>query len=388
MNSEASVSSSVNSRLPPLARLRKRVPAIYENSSITQVKEEDDNEDDRPVLGSSITISKITNETNYVNRSVAVPSPPEQQGVTFQNMDSPTSVIPNHHLFGGVLTSKNDLDAVANNNVHANASPTSKRAFSKRGETLSTTKSGKPIFIERVGSADSSAIENTNNDDYRNAMNRMRKLMTSVPETEQTHERDEVVDVNNDTSLDASSVFADLEHKPNHLDGTANQEDDESITQTIRLPGPIDVDTCARHVTPMERRNLRAMHKLGYNYLRHNEINAALDVFMEILRGQKERHGKKSLEVAMAMHNLGVVCVKGGRFEEGTRLCDGAARIRVEKLGPDHVDVAVSDGDYLIIPARKILDVLTILGYVGFSCTAGRCADGNSTIPTSTSILS
>jgi hypothetical protein len=357
-----------------LARLRKRIPAIHEDSPITQIQEEEAEE----VLGSSITISTISNETNYVNCSTEVPSP-LKQGVQFESVDSPTSVIPNHDFFGG------DADPVTNN-IHAN--PTSKRAFSKRGETLSTIKSGKPIYIERVGSTDSSTIENTNNDDYRNAMNRMRKLMTSVPEAEQTPESDEVVHGNNDKPLDTSSMFADLEHKPNHLESNTNGEEEESITQTIRLPGPIDVDTCTRHVTPMERRNLRAMHKLGYNHLRNNEINSALDVFMEILRGQKERHGKKSLEVAMAMHNLGVVCVKGGRFEEGTRLCDGAARIRVEKLGPNHLDVAVSVGEYLIILLQLYSQNLFTLCHAGFTCSAGRGFNGNSTIHTSTCILS
>jgi hypothetical protein len=143
-----------------------------------------------------------------------------------------------------------------------------------------------------------------------------------------------------------TSVFSDLVSAQNNPSQecafTGNQEDDESTTQNTRQPGPIDVDTLTRHITPTERRHLRAMHKLGLYHLRRNEINQALNIFMEILRGQRERHGKRSLEVAMAMHNLGVVCVKGGRFEEGTQLCDGAARIRVEKLGKDHLDVAVS----------------------------------------------
>ena len=42
------------------------------------------------------------------------------------------------------------------------------------------------------------------------------------------------------------------------------------------------------------------------------------------------------------MHNLGVVCMKCKRYVETVRLCDGAARIRVEHLGRDHVDVASS----------------------------------------------
>jgi hypothetical protein len=75
------------------------------------------------------------------------------------------------------------------------------------------------------------------------------------------------------------------------------------------------------------------------------------------------RHGKKFLEVAMAMHNIRVVCVKGGRFEEGTWLCDGAAGIRVELLGSDHLDVAVSANDWIafgLISSCCIPDLLII----------------------------
>jgi hypothetical protein len=47
----------------------------------------------------------------------------------------------------------------------------------------------------------------------------------------------------------------------------------------------------------------------------------------------------------MAMHNFGVFCVKGGRFEEGTLICDGVANIRVDLLGKDHLRAAVGAND-------------------------------------------
>ena len=125
----------------------------------------------------------------------------------------------------------------------------------------------------------------------------------------------------------------------------ADDVNDEETVATIdkpRKPGPIDVDTCTRHLTSAERRNLRAMHTLGYAHLRNNELPQSLAIFTEIVRGQKERHGKRSLQAAMAMHNLGVVCMRSGRYMETTRLCDGAARIRVEKLGKDSLEVAMS----------------------------------------------
>jgi tetratricopeptide (TPR) repeat protein len=92
----------------------------------------------------------------------------------------------------------------------------------------------------------------------------------------------------------------------------------------------------------MERRNLAAMHKLGYTHIRNNEITQAITIFTEILRGQKERHGKHSLQAAMAMHNLGVVYVKSNQYYETSKLCEMASKIRREELGKDHLDVAVS----------------------------------------------
>ena len=285
ISSETSVTSSINSHLPPLARLRKQRLPVF-NPSIKEEDEDEENNHD-VVLGSSITISNISDTSNVVSSDADVANPLKDEN-KFGNMNSPTSVV-------------EDM------------------------------------------------FDDTKHTDYRNAMDRIRKLMTATPENDGKQEDAKVIGKvqhhdNNDTSLDKSSVFADLASTDHDASQEFNNknEDEESIIQSIRLPGPIDVDTCKRHITPMERRNLRAMHKLGYHYLRQNEINTALDVFMEIFRGQRERHGKKSLEAAMAMHNLGVVCVECGRFEEGVKLCDGAARIRVEQLGADHLDVAVS----------------------------------------------
>jgi len=84
------------------------------------------------------------------------------------------------------------------------------------------------------------------------------------------------------------------------------------------------------------------MHELGHKHLQNTNYVQAIEVFSEILRGQKERHGKRSYQCAVAMHNLGVVCMKCNKYIETVRLCDAAARIRVEKLGQDHLDVASS----------------------------------------------
>jgi len=130
----------------------------------------------------------------------------------------------------------------------------------------------------------------------------------------------------------------------NHINDLHCGEEDTvaTLNSDVRRPGPIDIDTCSRRLTPAERRNLRAMHKLGYAHLRANEYANAIEIFAEILRGQKERHGKRSPQAAVAMHNLGVVCMRCGRYRDTVRLTDLAARIRVENLGKDHPEVAAS----------------------------------------------
>ena len=107
-----------------------------------------------------------------------------------------------------------------------------------------------------------------------------------------------------------------------------------------RVSGPIDIDTCAPVVTPTERRHLRAMHKLGSTHLRNNEYPQALTVFSEILRGQSERHGRRSEQTAMAMQNLSVVCMKCRRYDDVIKLSDGACRLRVSKFGPEAPGIA------------------------------------------------
>ena len=77
-------------------------------------------------------------------------------------------------------------------------------------------------------------------------------------------------------------------------------------------------------------------------HLRKSQVDQAITIFTEILRGQKERHGKHSLQAAMAMHNLGVVYVKARQYKETSKLCEKASKIRREELGKDHLDVAVS----------------------------------------------
>mmetsp|Transcript_11605 Transcript_11605/g.23251 ORF Transcript_11605/g.23251 Transcript_11605/m.23251 type:complete len:741 (-) Transcript_11605:43-2265(-) len=142
---------------------------------------------------------------------------------------------------------------------------------------------------------------------------------------------------------DVSYKMKRMELAPIGEDGPNNSTTNDD---TNRNAGPIDIDTCSPHLpsqmTETERRNLAAMHTLGYTHLRNNEITNAITIFTEILRGQKERHGKHSLQAAMAMHNLGVVYVKSHKYYETSKLCEMASKIRREELGKNHLDVAVS----------------------------------------------
>ena len=120
---------------------------------------------------------------------------------------------------------------------------------------------------------------------------------------------------------------------------------DDRTVSTVDEPdrrdsGPIDIDTCTRVVTPSERRHLRAMQKLGHEYVQNNQYMLALDVFSEILRGQRERHGRRSEQTALAMQNLGAVCMKCRRYGDVIKLCDSACRLRVSQFGPEAPGVA------------------------------------------------
>lgn len=275
---------------------------------------------------------KVATNADAVASDGILNTPSKTSAGSAKNGGSPTSVAQFDVVNNEVANTNDGVAPPPPARQTSSSSPT----FEKKGVTLSTKKS------------DESDLGNNEKDDtYRSAMDKMRRLMVNPSSgtnakaaQDESGEQQVKFDPNN-TSTD-TSIFGDSANTiKNNNDG--NNPDDSTIEDSSkRASGPIDVDTCTRHLTPTELRNLCAMHKLGYAHLRRNEISSALSVFTEILRGQGERHGRKSLEVAMAMHNLGVVCVKGERYEEACRLCDGAARIRVEKLGKDHLDVAVS----------------------------------------------
>jgi tetratricopeptide (TPR) repeat protein len=88
--------------------------------------------------------------------------------------------------------------------------------------------------------------------------------------------------------------------------------------------------------------NLRAIHDMAAEHLVHGEYREAIEVFEEILRGQKERHGADHYRVGTSLHNLGIVHLKAGDQKKAIKMCALAVQVRTVALAPNHPDVAVS----------------------------------------------
>jgi Flp pilus assembly protein TadD len=103
--------------------------------------------------------------------------------------------------------------------------------------------------------------------------------------------------------------------------------------------GPVDVDQ-GRFLEA--EHNLKAIHQMAAEHLAHGEYEEALEVFEEILRGQRERYGDRHYRVGTALHNIGIVHLKNKRYDKAIKVCREAVRVRKEALVPNHPDVAVS----------------------------------------------
>lgn len=88
--------------------------------------------------------------------------------------------------------------------------------------------------------------------------------------------------------------------------------------------------------------NLRAIHDMAAEHLAHGEFEEAIEVFEEILRGQKERYGENHYRVGTALHNLAIVHLKYKDVPKAIEFCRQAVQVRKQALVPDHPDVAVS----------------------------------------------
>ena len=103
--------------------------------------------------------------------------------------------------------------------------------------------------------------------------------------------------------------------------------------------GPVDVDE--GQFLEAER-NLRAIHQMAAEHLAHGEYVEALEVFEEILRGQRERYGPGHYRVGTALHNIGIVHLKSQQYDKAIQVCKEAVKVRKAALVPNHPDVAVS----------------------------------------------
>jgi hypothetical protein len=111
------------------------------------------------------------------------------------------------------------------------------------------------------------------------------------------------------------------------------------LTHRRRSVGPVDVDQ-GRFLEA--ERNLKAIHQMAAEHLSHGEYEEALEVFEEILRGQRERYGAEHYRVGTALHNIGIVHLKSKNYEKAIEVCREAVRVRKEALVPNHPDIAVS----------------------------------------------
>ena len=64
--------------------------------------------------------------------------------------------------------------------------------------------------------------------------------------------------------------------------------------------------------------------------------------FEEILGTLVEEYGETHKRVGSALHNLGIVHLRGGNYEDAFDAIQAAIRIRIAKLGDYHPKVAVS----------------------------------------------
>ena len=70
--------------------------------------------------------------------------------------------------------------------------------------------------------------------------------------------------------------------------------------------------------------------------LQETNPQAAVSLFRRALEGQERSHGRHSVEVALALNNLGQSLVRIGALGEGGPLLEEAQRLQAELLGEDH----------------------------------------------------
>jgi len=135
-----------------------------------------------------------------------------------------------------------------------------------------------------------------------------------------------------------SIPYRSRETSPTSRTRTPSPQSPQSMRRR-RPTGPVDVDQ-GRFLEA--ERNLKAIHQMAAEHLAHGEYDEALEVFEEILRGQRERYGDNHYRVGTALHNIGIVHLKSKHYEKAIEVCKEAVHVRKEALVPNHPDVAVS----------------------------------------------
>jgi len=150
-------------------------------------------------------------------------------------------------------------------------------------------------------------------------------------------------------SFDRSKISTWIENKKQKVEN--NSRDVICMTLTRKFSNPqqllhshilhqlVDTDEA---VFAEAERNLQAIHEMAAEHLCHGEYTEALEVFEEILRGQKERYGADHYRIGTALHNIGIVHLRSGNSIKAVEICLEAVKVRKQTLVTNHPDVAVS----------------------------------------------
>ena len=97
------------------------------------------------------------------------------------------------------------------------------------------------------------------------------------------------------------------------------------------------------------------------HFQKRAKIDAALEGFEEILAFLVSEYGEKHRRVATALHNLGVVHLRAGNFDDAVDSIEEAIKIRKEMFGESDPRIAVSCFymilDYLLAAVHCLLSM-------------------------------
>lgn len=128
---------------------------------------------------------------------------------------------------------------------------------------------------------------------------------------------------------------------PTHAPPQVEPVDDDVLQMASACNVPIDVDEEAFIVETGQ--HLRSVHDIASIYLRRQDFEGALTIFHKILKGLKLRHeDKPHFLIGATLHNIGVVQMWQGKFQEALQTLEQAVATRITVLPPAHPDIAVS----------------------------------------------